>query len=86
MGCCGQRRLARRTSTPRPAAEPGEPAPTLAGTVWLRYEERTPVVVRGAVSGREYAFSRGRSTQPVDVRDAPALLRLPGFRQRFAHA
>ncbi|CAN5672128.1 hypothetical protein BH11PSE8_BH11PSE8_17270 [soil metagenome] len=50
-----------------------------ARSVSLRLRERARVVVRGAVTGRAYAFSSESATQPVDARDAEALLHTRRF-------
>jgi hypothetical protein len=47
----------------------------------LRYLERSPIVVPGAVSGRRYPFSATSPVQHVDARDAGALLRSGFFRR-----
>ncbi len=67
MGCCGDRRKA--------VAPPARPAPTVyRGSVTLRYKERSPVRVRGPVTGQEYSFSPAEPEQAVDARDADALV------------
>jgi hypothetical protein len=50
-------------------------------TVNLRYLENSPILVRGPVTGRQYEFSGAKPQQPVDVRDADALLRTGFFRK-----
>ncbi|CAN5746156.1 hypothetical protein BH11PSE8_BH11PSE8_21010 [soil metagenome] len=50
-----------------------------ARTVTLRLRERARVVVRGPITGRAYAFGSESATQPVDARDAEALLRTRRF-------
>lgn len=50
-----------------------------ARSVILRLRERARVVVRGPVTGRAYAFGTESPTQPVDARDAEALLRTRRF-------
>jgi len=47
--------------------------------VMLRYSKRSPVVVRGPATGRQYAFSPTHPIQAVDARDASALLRTDSF-------
>ena len=90
MGCCGQSRnelqvampAALRPAWPMPAVQgPDAPAATAGGAraVVLRYRERARVLVRGPVTGQAYAFSAGQPTQPVDARDAEALLRTRHF-------
>lgn len=49
--------------------------------VSIRYLESTPIRVRGPVTGLQYEFSRARSVQMIDVRDAPALLQSRFFRR-----
>lgn len=54
---------------------------TSAGTrqVTLRYRERARVRVLGPVTKQSYEFSPEQMTQPVDARDAEALLRTRQF-------
>ena len=49
--------------------------------VTLHYLENSPILVRGTVTGRRYAFSGAQPDQSVDARDAKALLRTPFFRR-----
>ena len=49
--------------------------------VILHYLERSPILVRGSVTGRPYEFSGSRPDQSVDVRDAESLLRTRFFRK-----
>jgi len=44
------------------------------GMVTLRYLEKSPIQVRGPVSGRQYVFSAYSPLQAVDTRDASGLL------------
>ncbi len=87
--CCGRKpgplRADRGVSPgvpPTPAAggavltPRGAPAP---GTVMLRHRHPRPVLVRGPVTGRAYVFSVAAPAQPVDPRDADALLRTGQF-------
>ena len=60
--------------------KPGSTGPAYA-VVGLRYLERTPIRVRGPVTGREYSFSGAHPVQAVDTRDADALLRTRFFRK-----
>jgi len=46
--------------------------------VMLRYRERTRLLVRGPVSGRNYEFAPQQATQ-VGARDAEVLLRTGRF-------
>lgn len=56
-----------------------QPLPSHSSVV-LRYTETSPILVRGPVSGRQYQFSGLKPLQPVDARDAAALLRTGFFR------
>lgn len=94
MTCCGQGRTALRASQaasqPRPpvafrvAAGAGHAAvaPPARPAVPVRYLGASPIVVRGAVSGRAYRFAIGSSVQPVDHRDVAGLLRKGIFRRQ----
>ena len=67
---------------PRPApsaiaVRPGVVAPF--GAVSLRYLARSPIVVRGPVSGIEYRFSAAQPVQRVARADREALLRTGHF-------
>jgi hypothetical protein len=57
-----------------------EYAPT---SVRLRYLERSPILVKGPASGKEYRFSGADPVQIVDLRDADALLRTGFFSRRI---
>ena len=46
----------------------------------LRYLERSPILVEGPATGRQYSFSAGNPLQSVDRRDAATLLRTRFFR------
>jgi|ERR1019366_7515772 hypothetical protein len=62
----------------------GQPFTAPAGPysfVNLRYLEKSPILVRGPATGRQYDFSRARPVQAVDARDAEALLRTRFFRR-----
>lgn len=89
MGCCGEKRAAARSVAsairqpfavpqPQPAAahRAGTPAPLQPGmaVVNLRYRERSRIRVQGPASGRWYEFSDDQAVQPVEPRDAAALL------------
>jgi hypothetical protein len=50
-------------------------------SVNIHYLKNSPIVVRGPVSGRQYQFSSAHPDQPVDARDANALLRTRFFRR-----
>lgn len=57
------------------------PAQSLSSSVSLRYLERSPILVRGPITGRHYQFSAAQPVQPVDSRDADALVRTRFFRR-----
>ena len=88
MGCCGQKRdkvSALRTGS-QAGIEANRPRPGAdwhgaAATERIYYVEAVPVVVQGAATGRQYAFSSADSVQSVDRRDAEALLRTRYFRR-----
>lgn len=95
MPCCGQHRnttvkdsFARRAQEPAfrstlEAATSGTGAGGVAmgsAVVRLRYAETSPIMVRGAVSGRYYSFSAAQPDQVVSAEDAPQLLRTSFFR------
>lgn len=68
--CCGQKRDAMRADG------------TLDSTaVKLRHNGQFSVQVRGAVTGRVYQFPKQNPVQPVDPRDAAALMQTRMFRQ-----
>ncbi|MBM9513911.1 hypothetical protein [Desulfogranum marinum] len=52
-----------------------------APAVSLRYGEQSPIIVQGAVTGRQYRFSGTDSVQSIDARDAVSLLRTNFFHQ-----
>jgi hypothetical protein len=90
MTCCGQRPTIPPGAPATPAtaikvtasgygAPTGRPGPG-AQTVAIRYLRTSPIVVRGVITGRRYAFSGGSPVQAVDARDAPPLLRSGLFR------
>ncbi len=93
MPCCGKSRSGsvnvvppRNTPPARSptSAAPSRPSPAPAGLsspVKLRYLEKSPIVVRGPATGRQYDFSAVRPVQAVDVRDADALVRTRFFRR-----
>jgi hypothetical protein len=47
----------------------------------VRYVEKSPIRVQGLQSGRFYEFSGQNPVQPVDPRDAAALLNTRFFRR-----
>jgi len=93
MACCGQHRNAPRDTFIRRAQEPAlrlKPEATASGAsaggvamggavVRLRYMETSPIMVRGAASGRYYSFSGAQPDQVVSAEDAPHLLRTSFF-------
>ena len=50
-------------------------------SISVRYLERSPIRVRGLVSGVSYEFSGSRPVQQVDARDASSLLNTRFFRR-----
>ena len=67
---------------PRPAPPAIAPRPAVVapfGAVGLRYLARSPIVVRGPVSGIEYRFSAAQPVQRVARADREALLRTGHF-------
>lgn len=91
MSCCGQGRMALRTS--QAIQSPGVPRVAMGGIarvagdaaprpkVPIRYLGAAPIVVRGAVSGHAYPFAVGRAVQSVDARDVAGLLKKGIFRR-----
>jgi hypothetical protein len=69
-------------STPPPATPSPPPARVhpANGDVTVEYLERSNIRVRGAVTGRTYAFSFAHAAQRVDRRDTTALLASGFFR------
>lgn len=51
------------------------------GSVLIRYIEDVAIRVQGPETGRSYEFSGNRPVQPVDARDAVALLNTRHFRR-----
>jgi hypothetical protein len=51
--------------------------------VSLHYLESSPIRVKGTVTSRYYEFSRTNPDQPVDTRDAEALLNTRFFRRNL---
>ena len=70
-------RLAPPATAPRPAL--GATFGVPFGAVALRYLARSPIVVRGPVSGFEYRFSAAQPVQRVARADREALLRTGHF-------
>ena len=56
-------------------------APSIRGTVLLRYSETSAVRVVGPATGRDYAFSAAVPVQPVAAQDVDALLATRFFRR-----
>jgi hypothetical protein len=96
MGCCGKARanlsvsravlrrpeavsevrpqsLLKRLPVLPPADENGQ-------TRMVHYSGTARVVVRGPATGQRYTFLPAQPTQPVDVQDAAALLRVGYFK------
>lgn len=65
--------LAQAIHRPMPTATPHPP-------VSVRYLEKSPIRVRGTVTGRQYEFSGSRRVLSVDARDASSLLQSRFFR------
>ena len=88
MSCCGQGRMALKTSQAATATAPARTWPGVQARaipppragVPLRYLGAAPIVVHGPVTGMAYSFAGGRHTQPVDARDLPGLLKKGIFR------
>jgi len=55
-------------------------ATTAPSSINVRYLEKSPIRVRGSVSGMFYEFSGPRAVQQVDARDAASLLNTRFFR------
>ena len=62
-----------------PAIVPRPPGVAPFGVVGLRYLARSPIIVRGPVSGIEYRFSAAQPVQRVARADREALLRTGHF-------
>jgi hypothetical protein len=97
MPCCGQNREQARTAVKAPtspmaavsvqAVKPASsiqerPAVSSSGSITrLRYAGVAEIVVRGARSGRAYAFSRSAPERVVESVDVDALMRTGLFRR-----
>ena len=70
-------------NTPTPGIQPRIPAPNsvVPASIFVRYVEKSPISVRGAVSGIYYQFSDSRPVHSVDARDASILLGTHLFRR-----
>ena len=64
----------------RPVPARSSASTALQGMVTLRYLERSPILVMGPATGRQYNFSAGDPLQSVDGRDVAALVRTRFFR------
>jgi len=73
MACCGEKRGQLRTPTHGLRRE----QPTAKGRVVFEYTGGANAVVKGAVTGRGYAFLGYGSRAEVDERDAASLSRVP---------
>jgi hypothetical protein len=74
MSCCGQQREQLRTEY----SARGTRSPIAAtGRVVFEYTGPARAVVKGAVTGRGYAFVGYGARAAVDARDAPSLMRMP---------
>jgi len=62
-------------------AQAGTAASTPPAPINVRYLEKSPIRVRGSVSGIYYEFSGSRAVQNVDARDAASLLNTRFFRR-----
>lgn len=94
MACCGQKRAeasrlaTSRPETNRPAAQPPNTvrthaafaAPPVYDMVEVEYLARSPVLVRGPVTGVTYQFSAAAPIQRVYRGDVNALLSTRHFR------
>jgi hypothetical protein len=72
--CCGGQYEQLRT---KPSAEGARSPATINGRVVFEYTGRSRAVVKGAVTGRGYAFVGYGARATVDARDAPSLMRTP---------
>lgn len=79
MPCTCQQSVAQ---PPMPKAQPSNaPAAQQAAFISVRYTGPTAATARGAVSGRQYTFSRTGMTVQVDPRDKTGLMKVPHLRQ-----
>jgi hypothetical protein len=76
MSCCGKGREALRAESGGAADGWRRPAP-VNGRVVFEYTGPGTTVVRGAATGRGYAFGGYGARVVVDARDAASLGRLP---------
>jgi hypothetical protein len=78
MGCCGRARDAVRqeyASVTPEAARPLQPGAA------IRYLGRSPILIRGPLTGRAWTFRPGEPDQLVDPHDAEVLVRTGLFRR-----
>jgi hypothetical protein len=76
--CCGRNRKGPQYNAPHRVTT--APAPASAGAQFgsmFRYLGRTALTVVGPITGTRYRFDQPGSQQRVDLRDSPALLRVP---------
>jgi hypothetical protein len=50
----------------------------------ITFTRKTPVLIRGPVTGRHYQFHEGAYSRPVDPRDAAVLLKTGYFQREVA--
>ena len=74
MSCCGGQREQLRMEYSARGAQSPLPA---NGRVVFEYTGPARAVVKGAVTGRGYAFAGYGARASVDARDAPSLMRTP---------
>lgn len=72
-----------RHATPQhlPFSETTTPTDSADPRVLVRYLEVSPVLLRGVITGQVYRFSAAQPLQPVDPRDASAILQSRFFRR-----
>src|SRR5215510_9025523 len=95
MGCCGQKREVFKNNplpaTPLQGTEQASRQEIFNGqyreagrqtqsVVSIRYLDSSTITLEGPATGRWYEFSSAHPVQPVDSRDAGALLRMSFFR------
>lgn len=96
MGCCGKARanlgISRAVLRRPEAVSEVRPQPLLkrqpmlrpseqgGQTTMIHYSGTVRVVVRGPATGQRYTFFPAQPTQPVDMQDAAALLRVGYFK------
>jgi hypothetical protein len=80
MGCCGRARDAVRQeyASVTPEAAPARPLQPGAA---IRYLGRSPILIRGPLTGRAWTFRPGEPDQLVDPHDAEVLVRTGLFRR-----